>query len=323
MVFSLKKNCSEFTDSTLQRQYRTILLNELTVEGFQDITHNGYAKRSCVAMVKDWNLFREFCQFKQVSPLPASTTAIRLFLEKEARERKFSTLRRYAITISNIHKLAGYSDPTRTQPIRQLLMQLRLDKYGDGKQAETFTAGHLSQLHEGLINSDVAKDIRDLAIYHVMFECALKRGELKQLLLEQCVYQDDIVMIELGETSYKLSDEGKEALMRWLNLVGVEAGPVFRGINRHGHIASVPLDDSSIYRVLRHAGERLGQPGLKFSGQSTRIGAVKELSKQGYKAREIQSFGRWLSAAMPYQYLGDTNTAEREKLKFLAIKPWD
>ncbi|MGO1296284.1 MAG: tyrosine-type recombinase/integrase [Vibrio sp.] len=319
----MKKSTPEFTDPVLIRHYRAILLNPLTVEGFQDITQNGYAKRSCVAMVKDWNLFLEFCQLKQVSALPASTTAIRLFLEKEARSRKFSTLRRYSITISNIHKLSGYSDPTRTQPIRQLLMQLRIDKHGDGKQAETFTAAHLTQLHQALIQSDEIKDIRDLAIYHVMFECALKRGELKQLDITQCVYQNDSVVITINETDYQLSEPGQAAFLRWQQLLALDAGPLFRGINRHGHISSSPLDDSSIYRVLRHAGERLGQPGLKFSGQSTRIGAVQELSKQGYKAREIQAFGRWLSAAMPYQYLGQTNTAEREKMKFLSIKPWN
>lgn len=322
-MFSLKKNSPEFTDPLQVRRNRVILRNPLTVEDFQDITQNGYAKRSCIAMVKDWNLFLEFCQLKQVSPLPASTTAIRLFLEKEARSRKFSTLRRYSITISTLHKLSGYSDPTRTQPIRQLLMQLRIDKHGDGKQAETFTATHLHHLHQTLIRSDVIKDIRDLAIYHVMFECALKRGELKQLDITQCVYEDNRLMIILGETHYQLSEQGQIALQRWQQQVGLDTGPLFRGINRHGHISSAPLDDSSIYRVLRHAGERLGQPGLKFSGQSTRIGAVKELSKQGYKPREIQAFGRWLSAAMPYQYLGQTHTAEQEKLKFLSFKPWD
>jgi len=67
----------------------------------------------------------------------------------------------------------------------------------------------------------------------------------------------------------------------------------------------------------------LGKPELKFSGQSARVGAVQELSEQGYKIKEIQEFGRWLSPAMPYQYVGNKGTAEQEKLKFFSFKPWE
>jgi hypothetical protein len=62
---------------------------------------------------------------------------------------------------------------------------------------------------------------------------------------------------------------------------------------------------------------------MRFTGQSARVGAAKELEKQGYNLRSIQEFGRWLSPAMPAQYLGKENTAELEKAKFKVIKPWE
>ena len=84
-----------------------------------------------------------------------------------------------------------------------------------------------------------------------------------------------------------------------------------------------PLDDSSIYRILRRASDILGlADNHHFSGNSIRVGAAQELSKQGLKVREIQDFGRWLSPAMPAQYVGYTGTAESEKMKFKAIVPW-
>jgi hypothetical protein len=61
----------------------------------------------------------------------------------------------------------------------------------------------------------------------------------------------------------------------------------------------------------------------RFTGQSARVGAAKELEKQGYNLKEIQAFGRWLSPAMPAQYLDKADIADHEKLRFKAIKPWE
>ncbi|GAM58415.1 integrase-like protein [Vibrio ishigakensis] len=53
----------------------------------------------------------EFCQLKKVSALPASTTAVRLFLEKQTQTRKYSTIKRMAITIGLVHRFHEYPDP--------------------------------------------------------------------------------------------------------------------------------------------------------------------------------------------------------------------
>lgn len=319
----MKKMTSTLINSPNHPEFVSIFQKEITVHQFKQATQNQYAHSSCLAMVKDWNLFIQFCLTRKVNPLPASTTAVRLFLEHEARQRKFATIRRYSITISVIHQLCALTDPTNHNHVRKVLMQLRLDKHGDNKQADTFTAAHLEQMDKALGKSKQPKEIRDLAIYHVMFECALKRGELKKLSLDHVHWHNKAAIITLNETNYALSDMGSKTLTRWLSLLNAIDGTVFRAINRHGAISDKPLDDSSIYRILRAAGGRIGLAQLKFSGQSTRIGAVKELAKQGLKPKEIQSFGRWLSPAMPYQYLGDKNTAEREKIRFLTIKPWE
>ena len=319
----MKKFSLSVTDSEILKRNCLKLKHSITVDDFKFITNNHYAHSTCLAMTKDWNLFIEFCQLKHVAVMPASTTVVRLFLEHVARQRKYATVRRYSITISVMHQLCGKNDPTNHNQVRKVLMQLRLDKHGDEKQATTFTIEHLNELTKQMAHSDVIKDIRDLAIYYVMFECALKRGELKRMTVDLITDHDEHLSVLLGDAQYQLSTNGSNALQNWLSVLDDDSGFIFRAINRHGTISDKALDDSSIYRIFRNAGERLGEPQLKFSGQSTRIGAVKELAKQGYKAKDIQKFGRWLSPAMPYQYLGDKNTAEREKIRFLTIKPWE
>ncbi|MDA3140131.1 tyrosine-type recombinase/integrase [Vibrio metschnikovii] len=284
------------------------------------LTQEHYQKNSLLAFSKDWNIFTEFCQRKSVNPLPASVTAVRLFLESEAKVRKFSTIRRYSVTIGMIHYLLNQKDPTLNVQVRQLLQRLRVEKYGDEKQAECFTRQHLASLYQLMVESNESLAIRDLAIYHVMFECAMKRGELKKLSFTDIT--EDHSQLRISSEIYQLSPSAQQILARWTALISQQDGAVFRSIDRHGNINNRPLDDSSIYRILRRAGDLLALPHLKFSGQSTRIGAVKELAEQGYHTKDIQSFGRWLSPAMPNQYLGKLHTAAVAKIKFTRIKPW-
>ncbi|MCG6438086.1 integrase, partial [Vibrio parahaemolyticus] len=110
---------------------------------------------------------------RSVNAIPASITAVRPFIEFEARSRKFSTLKRYTVTISLVHTLLGQRDPTTNSQVRTSLQRLRLDKHGDATQAQSFNQDHLSQLFGKLKDRQAIKTIRDLAIYHVMFECAL------------------------------------------------------------------------------------------------------------------------------------------------------
>ncbi|WP_159440293.1 tyrosine-type recombinase/integrase [Vibrio quintilis] len=296
----------------------------MTTEQLAELTQHQYAHSSLLAMTKDWNLFTEFCLSRQLCPLPATSTTVRQFIEKESQERKFSTIRRYTVTITVIHKFLSCPDPIRSTDVRLLLMSLRQEKKGDNKQADAFDLTHLQMLNKRMQHSKNKRDIRDLAIYFLMFECALKRAELRDFQTSQLLdHNPQHLHVALHHETYGLSAEATQAIEKWRDLIDISDSPyLFRSIDRHQNIAANKLNDSSIYRILRHAGERLGMKHLKFSGQSTRIGAVRELHKQGMKVREIQSFGRWHSPVMPAQYVGDTHSAETMMLRYKSFKPW-
>lgn len=322
----MKKNLIFVTDQSIVKQKLNDFNQHVNVNQVDELTQHQYSHNSLLAFTKDWNLFLEFCQSRSVTALPASVTAVRQFLEFEARSRKLSTLRRYSVTISLIHLLLSQRDPTSNVLIRQTLSQLRLDKQGDAKQANSLDQRHLDELYQLLSRSKTTKLVRDLAVYFVMFECALKRGEVKTLQVTDLHTMLDPYRhwtVTVGSQTYSLSYRASRCLSRWLVHLSQQKGPLFRAIDRHGNVSASALDDSSLFRILRNAGQYLGNEQLKFSGQSTRIGAAKELASQGYKAKDIQEFGRWLSPAMPYQYIGDIHTAEQARLKFVSFKPWE
>lgn len=320
----MKKNIPLLTDrqklyKSCQTFSRPIGFNELNT-----LTQGLYSSNSLKSMVNDWNRFVEFCLLKQVHCLPASVSAVRIFLESEARQRKYSSIRRYALTIGTIHRLHSIPEPTNHRKIKLTLSQLRVDKSGDARSANAFTSGHLDSLFTIIGNSLDTKDIRDLAIYSLMFECAMKRSELKHLMNHDIIHTPSGTQILLGDQHYVLSHRASRVLCKWVELNSMGLANVFCRVDKHGNLYQGALDDSSIYRVFRRASDLLGLPNdLKFSGQSTRVGAARELASQGYKIHDIKDFGRWLSPTMPAQYLGRKSKAEQEIMKFTLIKPWD
>ncbi|GAL32433.1 integrase-like protein [Vibrio maritimus] len=200
--------------------------------------------------------------------------------------------------------------------------QLKIASYTKVKQTTPFTADHLAELHKRLSSSDEKKDCRDLAIYFLLYECALKRRDLKSLAAEDITENESGYTVTIDDRQYALSKHGGESVQRWLDYVPYSV--LFRAIDRHGNISDSPLDDSSIHRVLKRASQLLAlDDTLSFSSQSGRVGAVQELSREGLKIREIQEFGRWASPAMPLQYSGKTSLSEEQKSLFKTKKNHD
>lgn len=298
-----------------------LLTLDVTLEQLKLITQNQYSHNSLLAMRKDWLIFTDYVKSKQRRALPASSGTVKEFISSMTSKRKYSTLKRYAITISNIHRILSYDDPTTAPEIVYLLNQIRLNKNGDERQTTAFSYEHLQSIRNILLNETDPVSSRDLAIYSIMFECALKRSDLRDLTFQQLLPQKrenkSYFVISISDYQYELSQETSCALEAWISILGHAEGPVFRSIDRHQNISSNAMNDSSIYRILKKASTLLELPEhLSFSGQSARVGAVTELYKQGLNIRDIQEFGRWNSPVMPNQYLGNLNLAEQGKLIF-------
>lgn len=314
-------DCPQQSKQSL-RQFSQLLEDEGLL---RILTHHQYAKNSLISMKNDWNNFLLFCLDKSVSPLPASVTAVRLYIEKQAKTKKLSTIKRYLVTIGLLHRCHSLQDPTNHRQVRFLVKSLQIEKKDDSQQAAAFTHNHLLALNNSFASSAILKDIRDVCIWNVMFETMLKRREAGDLDVRQLEYNNDgTLALSIELTTYQLSDDASGYLKKWLASSGIESGPIFRRLDRHGNVGDKPLDDSSLYRVFRRASDELGLANEQaFSGQSTRVGATRELAKQGYNLHDIQSFGRWVSPVMPAQYLGHKENSKKGKLLFKKIKSWD
>lgn len=321
----MRKNVPILADSVIINSFVEKLNSHATVDIIDELTGYQYSHNSLLGIYSDWNRYYTFCTKHRINTLPASITAVRRFLETESNSRKYASLKRYTATLSLLHTVLNFPNPIKHRQVRFTLLHLQARMAGDAKQTNAMTSAHLNQLNILLSHKKATlKERRDIAIYNVMFECALKRSELKSLLISDVDSVDGEYQIAIKGSTYKLSNVASSALELWLRYSGLENElPVFRAIDKHENIGLQPLDDSSIYRILRRASDLLNlAENHHFSGNSIRVGAAQELSKQGLKVKEIQDFGRWLSPAMPAQYVGYAGTAESEKMKFKALTPW-
>ncbi|MDO6707013.1 tyrosine-type recombinase/integrase [Photobacterium sp. 1_MG-2023] len=295
------------------------------VEAWRILTHQQYSANTLLAFKNDWNHFLEFCLETKMAPLPAAVKTVHEFIDRMAQKRKLASLKRYIVTIGLVHRCHALPDPCRHTEVRLVLNKYRIEKQDDYKNAAAFRDDHLQQLLDVFALATKPKDLRDMAIWSVMFEAMLKRSELAALTVEDLeIAPSGLISLLVKEHRIELSSLASQALQRWLTIGSLGAGILFRRIDRHGNIGDQALDHSSIYRVFRRAGDELGiSHETIFSGQSPRVGAVKDLSDAGVTIHEIQSQGRWKSPAMPAQYAGHKDKHDTEIARYVKKKPWD
>lgn len=77
------------------------------------------------------------------------------------------------------------------------------------------------------------------------------------------------------------------ALRRWLKESRIKSGPLFRGINRDGHIDPRVLNRASIGWILKRAAQRAGMKIRPLGGHSLRAGCVTQAAMNGANERDM------------------------------------
>ena len=71
------------------------------------------------------------------------------------------------------------------------------------------------------------------------------------------------------------------ALEAWLASAGIVEGPIFRSVDRHGHIGEAALSDRSVALVVKRCAKRAGFDPKTLGGHSLRAGFATTAAKKG------------------------------------------
>src|SRR6202165_2706931 len=127
----------------------------------------------------DFHLFKEWCDARAVSALPAAPETVAAYLAAHAGASKPSTLGRRVAAIRYAHKLAGLETPTDAEGVKATMRGIRRTFGGArNKKAPAVAAkmlGMVATVPEGLAGQ------RDRALLLLGFAGAFRRSELVAL----------------------------------------------------------------------------------------------------------------------------------------------
>lgn len=170
------------------------------------------------------------------------------------------------------------------------------------------------------------RGIRDCAMILCASDCLLRTAEVAGLDVDDFAPGDgDGGTITIKRSKTDVEGRGAvlfirartvKAVQRWLSVAGIDSGPLFRSINRHGGIGEKHINVRSVRRVITARAQAAGVDGAR--GHSLRVGSSVSLCQAGASLPAIMAAGRWKTTTSVARY---TASAAAGKGAVAALRP--
>lgn len=156
-------------------------------------------------------------------------------------------------------------------------------------QGETLPAGRalsggeLQALIMACENDTTPAGARDVALIATMYPGGLRRDEVVNLDLADYDLESGALTVRHGKrnkarVSY-ISNGAMRALIDWLQLRGIEPGPLFYPVNKGGHLTPRRMTNQAVYNALAKRGDQAGV--ADFSPHDLRRTFISDLLDAG------------------------------------------
>ncbi|MFT4095754.1 MAG: site-specific integrase [Rhodoblastus sp.] len=249
--------------------------------------------------------------------IPAAPETIAEYLADHAGELTVSTLTRRAGTLSKAHAALGLPSPCQAQIVRSTLQGLRR-RYGvAGKQARALVLEDLFPVLDGI--GDDAKGVRDRALLLLGFAGGFRRSELVGLDAADIEHVRQGVVVHLRRSKTDQHGAGRKigiphgrsrhcpvsAIDRWIEVATASNGPIFRPVDRHGHIAAGRLSGDAVSDIVKERVAAVGLDPDQYSGHSLRSGFATSAARVGVSTLKIRAQTGHTTDAMLARYVRD------------------
>jgi integrase len=162
-------------------------------------------------------------------------------------------------------------------------------------------------------------DVRDRSLLLMGFAGGFRRSEIVALNCADAERVRQGLVVSLRRSKTDQEGAGRKvgipfgrtrhcpvlALDRWFEVSGIEAGPIFRPVDRHGRVGDERLSGEAVSLVVKERGAaaRLDQNG--FSGHSLRAGFATSAVQAGVSTLRIRAQTGHASDAMLTRYVRD------------------
>lgn len=264
------------------------------------------------AHASDWEHFSNWCSRWALRPCPADPVTVARYISDLASAGfAASTISRRLATISVFHDRHDFDSPTASVAVRSVMKGIR-NRIGTAtKQKKPIQAIHIRQIPDVL--PEGIKSVRDLALILVGYCGAFRRSELVALDVSDLEFVPQGVQVVLRRSKTDQVAEGRRidisyasrekycpvhALKRWLEVAEIQDGPVFRGVDRHGHVSDRRLNDRAVAEVIKEIAKKIGLDPEKVGGHSLRAGFVTDSLDKGIPTPVIKRYSGHKSDTM-------------------------
>ncbi|OAB30294.1 hypothetical protein PMSD_21190 [Paenibacillus macquariensis subsp. defensor] len=269
----------------------------------------------------DWSDFINWCSTYGYDSLPVDDEAYALYIAGLALNGyKTSTIKRRMSAISKAHIMAGYRNP-KTEKVRKVIASVRRAYGTEEIGKEAILIDMLKEMLEYL--PDNLKGTRDRAILLIGFAGAFRRSELVSIDIDHLQVKQQGLEILIAQTDQEI--DGKpviipygqgsstcpiKAVQDWIQEAGINKGPLFRPINRHGQLGEKRLSGDAVSLIVKEYVIAAGFNKEQYSSDSLRAGLATSADIAGKREQSIMTQTRHKSDKMIRRYRQMENTIE-------------
>ena len=267
--------------------------------------------------------------------LPSTADAISRYLADHAATLAMNTLRQRLAALSRWHTDQGFSDPTKSPLVRQVLKGIRSIHAVPEKRARPLKLVVLEQVDQwidtAIGNAAQAGDTqallrhtRNCSLLLLGFWRGFRSDELVNLRVENIeVTLGQGMACYLGRSKGDRQLQGRvfkcpalsrlcavTAFTTWIELAGLTEGPVFRKIDRWGRVADESLHPDSLIPLLRSLFTEAGVESPKeYSSHSMRRGFAGWARASGWDIKELMEYVGWKDVKSAMRYLDASDSS--------------
>ncbi|MGH8852806.1 MAG: site-specific integrase [Telluria sp.] len=273
--------------------------------------------------------------------LPATADSVARYLADHAETLAINTLRQRLAALAQWHAEQGFPDPTKTPIVRQVFRGIQTLHPAQEKRARPFQLDQLDQVDRWLTASiehaqatghaaDELRHRRNRAFLLLGFWRGFRGDELTRL----CVEHVEVLSGE-GMTCFLPRTKGDRqmkggtfrapalshlcpvaAYMDWIVAARLDAGPVFRSVDRWGNISEASLHIDSLVPLLRgilHSAA-VAAPEL-YSAHSLRRGFAGWATANGWDLKTLMEHVGWKNAQSAMRYIDSDDPFNQRRIE--------
>lgn len=295
-----------------------------SVENYLQLAERPNTRRSYAAAVRHFEV-----EWRGL--LPATPDAIAAYLAAYADTQAISTLKARLAGLARWHLDHGFQDPTKSPVVRRVLKGIRSVHNVSPRQARPIEFALLERVSSWLaceVNQRAGEGdagqavrlrrLRDHAILLLGFWRGFRSDELANLRFENVQVEPGVgLTCFLGRSKGDRQATGRHfecpalsklcpvsAFIQWRDASRLTTGPVFRRIDRWGHVSDQGVASTTVVPWLRALFTAAGvDQAAAYSSHSLRRGFANWARSSGWDLKELMEYVGWRDANSALRYL--------------------